>query len=298
MVEIPPDGELVGYEGDEGHPAGAGEGVCLVDQLDDRCYDARVELAAGSSVVMTTWERFSNAPITEALLDIRAAVPKGVTLDTLAAFQNSLESRYPNRKERRAWEDMVQLGPAGAVEMRQKATGPDGFIFTSADGRQLVQARLDGFTFNRLRPYVSWEALRDEAREHWERYRTIATPEGVSRIALRYINRLDIPLTVTDFKQYVRTGPEIAPGLPQGLAAFLMRLVVPMERFQSIAIITETMEAPKEDKLPFILDIDVFVERPFSPDDGAMWEAFERLRECKNTVFFESVTEAAKELFR
>jgi uncharacterized protein (TIGR04255 family) len=77
-----------------------------------------------------------------------------------------------------------------------------------------------------------------------------------------------------------------------------MRLVVPMERFESTAIVTETMEAPKDDRLPFILDIDVISERSFSPDDGEMWQAFARLRDCKNTVFFESVTEAAKELFR
>jgi uncharacterized protein (TIGR04255 family) len=192
---------------------------------------------------------------------------------------------------------MVQLSPDG-VELQTKAAGPDGFLFTSADGRQIVQARLDGFTLNRLRPYVSWEALREEAREHWQRYRTIVDPEAVTRIALRYINRLEIPVTVTDFKQYVRIVPEIAPGLPQGLAAFLMRLVVPMERFESTAIITETMEAPKDERLPFIVDIDVFVERPFSPDDGMIWEVFERLRACKNTVFFESVTEHAKELFR
>jgi uncharacterized protein (TIGR04255 family) len=257
-----------------------------------------VEPSTSSQAATSTWKRFPNAPITEALLDIRATLRKGVTLDTLATFQAGIEGRYPSRKERRAWEGMVQLGPAGAVEMRQKASGPDGFLFTSADGRQIVQARLDGFTFNRLRPYVAWEALREEAREHWERFRTIAGPEGVSRIALRYINRFDIPVTATDFKQYIRTAPEVAPGLPQGLAAFLMRLVVPMERFGSTAIITETMEAPKGDRFPFILDIDVSIERPFSPDDGAMWEAFERLRECKNAVFFESVTDSAKELFR
>jgi uncharacterized protein (TIGR04255 family) len=257
-----------------------------------------VEPTTAPDTATATWERFANAPITEALLDIRATLPSGVTLGTLATFQAGLESRFPNRRERRAWEGMVQLGPGGAVETRQKAMGPDGYLFTSADGRQIVQARLDGFTFNRLRPYVSWEALRDEAREHWDRYRQVARPEGVSRIALRYINRVDIPLAAADFKQYIRTAPEIAPGLPQGLAGFLMRLVVPMERFEATAIMTETMEAPKDDRLPFILDIDVVMEKSFSPDGGEMWQAFERLRDCKNTVFFESVTKAAKELFR
>ena len=247
---------------------------------------------------MPEWERFFKAPITEALIDIRASLSAGTSLETLARFQEPIRERYPNRRERRSWEGMVQMEPGGAVEMRQRAGGIDGYTFVSADGRQLVQAHLDGFTFNRLRPYVAWSAFRDEAREHWEKYRDLARPEGVSRIALRFINRIEIPTTATDFKEYVLTTPEIAPGLPQGLAGFLMRLIIPMERFESTVIVTETIEPIREDVMPFILDIDAFVEKPFRPDSSEIWETFETLRASKNTVFFESVTDRAKELFR
>ena len=244
------------------------------------------------------WERFPKAPITEALLDIRASLPAGTSLDTLARLQEPLRERYPTRRERRSWEGMLQMGPGGAIEMRQKAGGVDGYLLVSADGRQLVQARLDGFTFNRLRPYGAWSAFRDEARETWKRYSDLARPEGVSRIALRYLNRIEIPTTATDFKEYVLTTPEIAPGLPQGLTGFLMRLIIPMERFEAMAIITETIEPSRQDVIPLILDIDVFVEKPFRPDSSEIWETLETLRECKNTVFFRSVTDRAKELFR
>ena len=41
----------------------------------------------------------------------------------------------------------------------------DGYVFTSADGKQVVQYRLDGFTFSRLRPYTRWEEVFAEAQK-------------------------------------------------------------------------------------------------------------------------------------
>jgi uncharacterized protein (TIGR04255 family) len=173
----------------------------------------------------------------------------------------------------------------------------DGYLFTSADGRQIVQARLDGFTANRLKPYRDWATFRDEARTHWEAYCRQTRPEAVTRLALRYINRIEIPVPFADFKEYILTTPEVAPGLPQGLANFFMRVVLPLEQFGCVAIITETLEEPKAEVIPYVLDIDVVSERPFAPTDDEIWRTFETLRLAKNEVFFKSVTAKAQELF-
>lgn len=189
------------------------------------------------------------------------------------------------------------------MEILPTTGGPDGHLFTSADGRQIVQARLDGFTFNRLAPYEWWERFRDEARFHWERYRDLAKPTAITRIALRYINCLQIPLPIKDFKDWILTTPEIAPALPQGLKTFFMRLEVP-HRTGAIVIVTETIKQPEtpagsdQHVLPLILDIDVIHERQFSPDSSDVWASFENLRNLKNEFFFNSVTDRTKELFQ
>lgn len=164
----------------------------------------------------------------------------------------------------------------------------------------MVQARLDGFTFSRLKPYDKWESLRDEARELWQHYIRIASPENVTRVALRYINRIEIPLPMRDFKDYILTTPEIAPDLPQGLESFFMRLVIPDSKTQAVAIVTETMEPVDESskRLPLILDIDVFRMAAFNVQDNAMWETFEYLHDLKNDIFLKSITPKAKELFQ
>ena len=88
---------------------------------------------------------------------------------------------------KRSGHNAAKASPVPEVS-QSSAGGPDGYLFTSVDGRQVVQARLDGFTFSRLKPYDKWESLRDEARELWQHYVQIASPETVTRVALRYIN--------------------------------------------------------------------------------------------------------------
>ena len=102
-----------------------------------------------------------------------------------------------------------------------------------------------------------------------------------------------------DFKDYILTVPEIAPNVPQALAHFFMRLVIPNPEIQATAVIVETMETPIDNqRLSLILDIDVWRETVYENNQPEMWDDFERLRVFKNNIFFNSITEKTKELFR
>jgi uncharacterized protein (TIGR04255 family) len=243
---------------------------------------------------------FPNAPITEALLDIRVKLPPQTDLGKLAIFHDAIKQRYPVKQERVSWRGHIEVKASPVAQVSQSAEGgPDGYLFTSVDGRQVVQARVDGFTFSRLKPYDKWETLRDEARELWQHYVQIASPESVTRVALRYINRIEIPLPIRDFKDYILTTPEIAPDLPQGLGSFFMRLVIPDPKAQAVAVVTQTVESVDEssNRLPLIFDIDVFRMAAFDVQDETLWEMCEQLHDLKNEIFFKSITPKAKELF-
>ena len=247
---------------------------------------------------MTARIIFPRAPITEALVDLKVNLPTTSTLDVLASFHEAIKDRYPNKRERISWKGGVQI-KGGRAEVIEPQGGPDGYFFTSLDGKQIVQARLDGFTFNRLKPYDRWESFREEARELWKLYVRVAGPKEITRAALRYINRIEIPLPMRDFKDYIVTVPEIAPDLPQGLERFLMQLSIPMPEIDATAVITETIEPVTDPtKLPLIFDIDVFKQASFDVDGEKVWEAFEQLHDLKNDVFFKSITDKAKELFQ
>lgn len=243
-------------------------------------------------------EVFQHAPITEALLDIRVTLPEHMNLDLLATFHDDIRDRYPNKRERKLWTGNIELTDQGA-NVAPPHGGTIGYLFASLDGKNMVQARLDGFTFNRLKPYDRWETFREESHKLWQHYVKVAGPKQITRVALRYINRIEIPLPMRDFKDYILTVPEIAPKLPQSLAKFFMQLTIPIPEIAALALITETMEPVTETKkLPFILDIDVIREAAFDVDGQEAWEVLDKLHELKNEVFFNSITPKTKELFR
>lgn len=244
------------------------------------------------------WERFPNAPIKEAMLDIQVTFGSPVETARLETFHDLIRADYPLKQSRIKWHGEIQVAEGNVAQaVKQRAHG---FLFRSADEQRAVQARQDGFTFNWLKRYDGWEVFCDEARRHWESYRDAFCPEAVTRLGLRYINRIGIPLPFTDFREYVKTAPDVAPGLPQSLSALFMRLEIPDQARGLVAIITETFESSDEGdtRLPFIFDIDVVHQAMFDPSNPTIWETFGEMRDYKNEIFFNSMTDRACELFR
>jgi uncharacterized protein (TIGR04255 family) len=246
-----------------------------------------------------------NAPITEGLVDIRVKLPPNRDLSDLdSKYYSKVSENYPQRRERLRIEAEFDLKKGEAV---RRTKFVDGYMYTSKDGKQIVQARLDGFTFSRLKPYQSWERLHEDSHPLWDLYVKVASPEVVTRVALRYINRLDIPLPIRDFSDYLNAPPTIPPGLHQELSRFLTRILIYDPNFDASAIITQSLEPLRDTTLeilrdtktvPIILDIDVFKEVEFSMADERTWNIISRLRDLKNKIFFESVTEKALELWQ
>jgi uncharacterized protein (TIGR04255 family) len=241
--------------------------------------------------------KFPHAPITEAVLEIRTQNPPETTLETLSSIHEDINDLYPTKTTRISFKAGFKIEEGKTPVVFEPTGDPIGYSFTSIDGKQIVQALAHGFVFSRLNPYDRWDSFRDEARKLWKHYKHRANPQVLTRIGLRYINRIQIPLPIMDFKDYVLTTPEIAPGIHQSLSNFFMRLEIPQE-LPTMAIIMQTMEPVTSDrKLPLIFDIDVFRETPVKSDDEA-WRDFEKLRDIKNDIFFKSLTEKAKDLFR
>jgi uncharacterized protein (TIGR04255 family) len=245
---------------------------------------------------LTDYEVFTNAPITEALLDIKVQIEKGVTLNDLKIFHTAIKERFPEITEQRLFHASFKIGKDPTyIPGQERALG---YLLRSQQDKKVVQYRFDGFTFNKLKPYENWSALKSEAMELWEPYLEQIKPIKIVRIALRYINRIEIPLSMKHFNEYILTNPEIAPNLPK-ISHFLMRIELPNNEIPATAIITQTMEKPtKSQKVPLIFDIDVFYRDEYEKDMKEVWNGFEKLRNFKNDIFFNSITDKTKELFR
>jgi uncharacterized protein (TIGR04255 family) len=240
---------------------------------------------------------YSRAPITEAILDLKVMLPENFPLEKLLEIHTRIHDRFPESEPIHVSSLAIHAGTELQVDASQQHSG---FLFRSQDGLRIFQATLQGFTFNRLAPYNSWEEFSDDSRNLWEIYKEICKPTFVTRAAIRYINRIDIPTTGQQIKlqEYLKTAPDIAPGLSQtNLTSFFMQLQIPQEDLNCTLVINETLTLPPSPGfISIIFDIDLFRQQVWQIDDEDIWHFLAQLRERKNQVFRESITEKTEEL--
>jgi len=242
-------------------------------------------------------QHYEQAPITEAIIDLRVASREGLELDQLRILASDATEEYATVEQ--TIEAMgflqVQPGVSASASARQKQTG---FKFTDGDKKQVLQRRFDGFTFSRLAPYERWQPFRDQAKSLWNQYRETVEPAAITRLAVRYINRIDIP-EPCELKDYFRTSPEVSEDLPQQLAGFFMQLRLHLDDIESELLVNQTItNPPREGVISVILDLDLFRKDNVMQDESQIWDFFETLHLRKNSVFEACITEKTRELFR
>jgi uncharacterized protein (TIGR04255 family) len=236
------------------------------------------------------------APITEALIDIRVKLALDLDVRKIDSIFESIKNEYPKKQEQRISQVHVEQKPdEDIVKSLRKING---YRYISSDERRIVQLRLDGFTFSRLDPYITWEDLHNEAYRLWLLYRELTSPELIMRVALRYINNLNIPMPIKDFSDFLTAPPPVPEGLPQGVSSFLTRVVIHEPTIGANAIITQALEQVITDVAPIILDIDVFKLQPEGIEEKEVWNIIEKLRHFENQIFSKSITDKLKEMYK
>lgn len=239
---------------------------------------------------MSEHPHLGSAPIREALIDFRVRLPSDFSPETLAALTEELRAEYPKVGPIQQFQGEIQFSGEGPVSVQK---GPQllGYRLDSADGLNVAQVRIDGFTFSRLMPYESWDRMVEDAWVVWKRYLATSRPLGIERIATRFINRIELPPS-GQLAEVLR----VPLGVPDGrMDTFLFRYqLAPAEGVTAIvSLATEDTPEPS-----MILDIDCFVRRSLPADTETLRRLLPRLRGAKNRIFFRSLTPEAIERFK
>jgi uncharacterized protein (TIGR04255 family) len=236
---------------------------------------------------------YDRSPITEALIDLRVDPLPDEQLARFAALPESLRAEYPSSLPRMEVSTHVSAGPQLSTSAKQRRTGT---LFVGRDERQIAQFRLDGFTFNRLAPYTDWESVRDAARRLWDSYRLAAPDARVIRVAVRYINRLVIPLPVADLGDYLHIRPELQESLG-AMNSFFVHLELEQQDIRAVLLVNEALaEPPADERLAIVFDIDISRSAELPTVDEEIWAVLGELHQRADRVFDESLTPRAKEL--
>lgn len=242
---------------------------------------------------MTNQRQLTHPPLKEALIDIQLAEP--LPVEFVEGLEKEMIEGLNRKQNIRAGTFELKMGEPQEVVKRGEEL--HGWRYESADGSRVAQIKRNGITYSILRDYKDWPEIRDATRRVWEFYLgRVGRPATVARVAARYINVLEFPPSV-ELNDYLTAAPQIPKELPQTLENFLQRVVIPYQG-NIHAIITQALEATSQPGTRVILDIDVFAQQLTvqgeSPD---LWNLVDTFRNIKNTIFFNSVTEAALEAY-
>lgn len=236
-----------------------------------------------------------NAPIIEAVIDVRFSTEVFIA-DEVRALAQTL-TRYKKVEPIRGYEGEVHAFGDGSLEQRSRSLGIRGFKLTAEDEGTLVQLRINGFTFSRLRPYPSWESIQREASEVWRLFRGSIGDLSISRLAVRYINNFQVP------RGTVRSRLTFTPEVPAGIKddqvrSSLLKMIIGSGESLESTVILALEDRPEHGHVVILLDIDTYQSQDGDTmTELELWKKFELLRAEKNRLFFSSITEATAKEF-
>jgi uncharacterized protein (TIGR04255 family) len=177
---------------------------------------------------------------------------------------------------------------------------------SSADRTDVAMFRTGTLVIAHLAPYKGWEHLFDRIKNAWLALGR-ATRENIplSRIGVRYINRIDIsgnndndsPISLFD---YVRFHPQAPDGLIGNVPVmeYYSHVVYPIpEDGLTVKLAAANVPSPLIFHKSVLLDIDVFMDHDVPRKAVEVWERLSVMRDRKNMIFETCVTDKARELF-
>lgn len=232
--------------------------------------------------------RLKKPPIKEALIALQFPESKAGS-----EVFDKFRSLVPNvTKVDTLWTAGARFGPGPQISTPQEGKFDGLRLHTNAGF--VVQARINRFIFSQLLAYTNFEALRDAALESWSLFKDCVQPAGLQRLAVRYINRFDVP-SANPIADYLTTAFDAAQlyGMEPTSRLSRVQMVIPDRSLeaQAVQVLQPSLERPGYTSV--ILDVEAQRTSGVVDDLSSL---LSELRELKNKIFFRSITDTTIEL--
>ncbi|MDZ8138243.1 MAG: TIGR04255 family protein [Nostoc sp. DedQUE04] len=249
-----------------------------------------------------TRRQYSNPPIEEAVCELRFAPGQAWNFTVPGLFYEKARDLYtgePSEQNSIATEFKFSRMQVVSPEVTLTQDLPK-FLFPSADGTKLVGVGPNLLSIHSLRPYEGWDEFSKRIEQALQLYLEVAKPVGITRISLRYINRIVIssPDQAIDLSDYVNIYPQLPDDLPSHISEFVTQAELIYEDIPAKLAITLSDSEPQPGEVVFILDLDIsqaWVEKPLSFEE--VLSNLHELKSREGQVFESLITDRTRELF-
>jgi uncharacterized protein (TIGR04255 family) len=241
---------------------------------------------------------YSKPPITEAVIEVR--FDTGVQQRLLTKFLQRVAKQYPTAEQTYNISAQIRIGDRDRepeVRPEQKFSG---YKLTASDTADVVLLQLDRIATIRLAPYCGWDNFVAVFKKNYEILCKICGRRPITRIATRYVNRLDIPIEQgisISVEDYLLLEPRVPDSIPQ-INHFLTTFVGIVPEIEGqVNVRAGTVASPLIDHVSLLLDIDLFKEQNLPQRENDLWDLLSSLRQQKDILFEAFITDRARELF-
>jgi uncharacterized protein (TIGR04255 family) len=200
-------------------------------------------------------KKYKDPPLIEALCEFYFAPETSQDFESIIdLLYEKIHTGFPKRDRLQLQASQITLDTAGIPEITQQLLPLE--RFQSNSDRVLIQVGQNLLTVNHLKPYTSWEAFLPSVEMGFHAYREVVQPTTIHRVALRYINRIEIMSDRIHLEDYFEFRPFIGQKILQDLAAFTLGIQIPHEEARDMLHIQlASVDSGTPNTIAMILDL-------------------------------------------
>ena len=253
---------------------------------------------------MIARRQYRNPPIEEALCEFHFAPGPEWDFAVSGKLHIKLATQYTGKpQEQKSLEADVNMkaGKPPKVKHRERLAR---VRLVTADGKRMVSVGHDVMSVHMLRPYQDpnrpdkhgWDEFLPRISEALDAYWEVAEPTKISRIGVRYINKIVIPQKRARLQDYLRLTLPRVSGLPQSVGNFLVRVEYVYPDNVRLGL-TQGLAPSAPEGLSLLVDLDVVWQHHEGIDKAAGIHKLVKLRDLERNAFDALITDKARDLF-
>lgn len=234
-------------------------------------------------------------PIVEATIEFRLS--EKISQKKIEVFSRKLGGTYPNVTDDLSIDFTFRADMDAEASIKKKVLGKR---HVSSDQTRTILVQHGTLIVTMIAPYPGWIEFYTWARGLFDDFREVVGPIPLSRIGLRYINRLDIPLS-----RFPVVRPSAVlnylPSVPQFLEPEILGYLIqhtsrlhPSRYF--VNLVSTLVDSPVPDAWSLVLDIDVARDIDVPRRSADIGEELQAMRDVKNEIFEACITQAYREI--
>lgn len=240
---------------------------------------------------------YDHPPITEAIIGINFAAP--LELAEVEKLNGKFLKLYPQHQSVQNVNVKLELNEDGHANA-DRTEVDRGHRRTNADINELVVLWRAAFTVSQLAPYPGWEVFFARFVRDWKIWKRTAGFRSVSRIGVRFINRIDIPIKddMVKHEAYLNVYPKL-PDVFEQIGPYAVQAQIPLEDIHCVLTLNSaSVPAPILGHGSYLIDLDIAKNTDPPQNDKDIFALLNQIRTKKNEIFEACISNDARALFR